>query len=171
MSRFEIRELRPADWISYKTVRLNSLRDSPDAFGATYEREVAISDSEWQKRLSPKPGVNISYPLVAEIDGRPDGLASAVIWDADPDVAHIYQMWVLPDVRGMGIAKKFLERISSWAESRQCSSLKLSVTTVNDAAVRLYRRAGFKPAGALEPLRDGSSLSTQPMARELVDAV
>lgn len=171
MSRFEIRELTPTDWISYKTVRLNSLRDSPDAFGATYEREAAISDSEWQKRLSPKPGVNISYPLVAEIDSRPVGLASAVIWDEDPDVAHIYQMWVLPDVRGMGIAGTLLERISAWAESRRCSLLKLSVTTVNDAAVKLYQRAGFKPAGPLEPLREGSALQTQPMARKLVDAV
>ena len=171
MSRFEIRELRPTDWVSYKTVRLNSLKDSPDAFGATYEREVAISDSEWQSRLSAKPGVNISYPLIAEIDGRPVGLASAVIWAQDPDVAYIYQMWVLPDVREMGIARTFLERISAWAGSRRCSLLKLSVTTLNDAAVRLYQRAGFKPAGPLEPLREGSALQTQPMVKKLVDAV
>ena len=150
---------------------MNSLKDSPDAFGATYEREAAVSDTEWRSRLLPKPGVNISYPLVAEVNGCPVGLAVAVIWEQEPDVAYIYQMWVLPDARGMGIARTFLERITAWAESRHCSWLKLSVTTVNDSAVRLYQRAGFKPAGVLEPLREGSALQTQLMARKLVYAI
>lgn len=157
--------------MTYKSVRLNSLKDSPSSFGSTYEREAAFSDADWQSRLMPNPGINISIPLVAEIDGKPVGLASGVIWEEDPGVTHLYQMWVLPEARGIGIARALLERITAWAESRHCESLKLSVTTTNDAAVNLYRSAGFSPSGALEPLREGSALKTQPMARKLDNAV
>lgn len=170
MSGFEIRVLTDKDWLSYKTVRLNSLKDSPSSFGSTYEREAALSDTDWQSRLKHKPGVNISFPLVAEMNGNPVGLASGVVWDKDPSVTYIYQMWVSPEARGTGIARALLEHITSWAESRGCESLKLSVTTVNDAAVNLYQSVGFNPSGTLEPLREGSTLETQPMAR-LVNAV
>lgn len=171
MNKFEIRVLTAIDWVSYKKVRLDSLKDSPSSFGSTYEREAALSDSGWKSRLEPKPGVNISLPLVAEINGNPVGLASGVVWDEDPSVTYIYQMWVSPEARGTGIARALLERITAWAETRGCESLKLSVTTINDAACRLYKSAGFNLSGALEPLREDSALETQPMVKVLVNAV
>ena len=171
MSKFEIRVLTASDGARYKTVRLNSLKDSPSSFGSTYEREAAFSDTDWESRLEPKPGVNVSIPLVAENNGNPVGLASGIVWDEDPSVTYIYQMWVSPEARGTGIARALLEHITAWAESRDCESLKLSVTTINDAAVSLYQSVGFNPSGALEPLREGSALETQPMARVLVNAV
>lgn len=171
MIRFEIKELKVSDWESYKQVRLASLKDSPDSFGSTYEREKAFSEADWKARLRPQPGVNISFPVVAESHGDIVGLASGVIWEEDPAVAHVYQMWVLPEARGKGIATALLNTITAWAELRGCELMKLVVTTTNEAAVNLYRSFGFYPSGNLEPLRESSALETQPMAKELGNAV
>jgi hypothetical protein len=89
MSEFVIRELSIVDWKTYKTVRLNSLKDSPDSFGSTYDREMSFSDADWQSRLVPQPGTNSTIPLVAETGGKPVGLASGVVWDSDTNVAHV----------------------------------------------------------------------------------
>lgn len=170
MSEFVIRKLSIVDWKTYKAVRLNSLKDSPDSFGSTYEREISFSESDWQSRLIPKPGINISIPLIAEVDGKPVGLASGVVWESDLNVAHVYQMWVSPEARGTGIARALLDRITEWAGRRHCEALALDVTTINTAAVNLYKSAGFAPSGPLKALREGLALKIQPMARKLRDA-
>ena len=169
MSDFVIRILAPADWAIYKAIRLASLADSPDSFGSTYEREALFPDSEWQSRLEPSARAQNALPLVAEYGGTPVGLSWGLLHEPDTTVAHIYQMWVSPEARGKGIAQSFLGRIIAWAEARDCDSVALSVTTVNDAAVSLYCSAGFVPSGEGEELREGSTLRTQPMVRILRD--
>ncbi|MCQ4265280.1 hypothetical protein [Stutzerimonas stutzeri] len=75
MSEFEIKVLTPEKWRLYKFVRLNSLRDSPDSFGSTYDHEVGLSDAQWQSRLDLKLRDIDALPLVAELDGQPAGVA------------------------------------------------------------------------------------------------
>jgi ribosomal protein S18 acetylase RimI-like enzyme len=167
MSKIKVRVLAPKDLEIYKLVRLMSLKDSPDSFGSTYEREVSFSDSEWLARLAPSSEGMIALPLVAEMNGKEVGLASGLIRDSDPKVACIYQMWVSPDARGKGIATLFLKEIEAWAMENECASMELSVTTINNAAVGLYRSYGFTPVGDLEELRAGAALFAQPMAMAL----
>lgn len=167
MSKFKIRVLAPEDWEIYKLIRLRSLEESPDSFGSTYEREVSFPDSVWLSRLSPELAGTISLPLVAEIDGKEVGVASGLIRESDSKVANIYQMWVSPDARGKGIAASFLDEIKTWALDKESTSMALSVTTVNNAAVGLYQSYGFSPAGDTEELRVGSELLVQPMAMGL----
>jgi hypothetical protein len=53
MSEINLHILSMGDWQVYKSLRLASLKDSPDSFGATYERESEFPDSEWISRLDP----------------------------------------------------------------------------------------------------------------------
>lgn len=170
MSEFEIRELSVEDWDIYKSIRLSSLKDSPDSFGSTYEREESFTNLEWQSRLDPNPGINTALPLIAELGGKAVGLASGLIWASNPKVTHVFQMWVSPDARGKGIGRALLDSITIWAEAKGCESVALSVTTSNVAAVELYRASGFLSEGMVEPLREGSTLKTQPMVRRLGNA-
>lgn len=163
MRKFDIRVLAPRDLEIYKMIRLASLEDSPDSFGSTYEREVSFTDSEWLARLTPSSAGMVSLLLVAEINGKAVGLASGLIRDSDPEVACIYQMWVSTVARGHGIATALLKEIEAWAIEKECTSMALSVTTTNDAAIGLYRSYGFTAAGDLEELRAGSGLFAQPM--------
>lgn len=167
MSDVKIRVLSPQDWQLYKSVRLTSLEESPDSFGATCEQEVTLSDTEWQTRLDLKlRGLN-ALPLMAELAGQAVGLAWGVIHQPDSQTAHIYQMWVSPSQRGKGIATSLLSEITAWAFNKSCERIQLVVTTNNDAAVSLYNSSGYLPMGSLEELRSGSALLVQPMVKRL----
>lgn len=106
-------------------------------------------------------------PLLAEVDGQPAGLAWGTIRPDAPDVAHVHQMWVAPDHRGLGLGRRLLERILDWAADCGARRVVLDVTSGNSAATGLYRALGFVAAGPPEPLRPGSALRAQPMRREL----
>ncbi len=170
MSEFNIKKLTPLDWLTYKAVRLASLEDSPDSFGATHECEVEILQSEWESRLDPTGRAKNALPLVVEIGAIPVGVAWGLIQELDPRIAHIYQLWVSPEARNKGIAKALIKRISAWSIERGCEYIALSVTTANNAAVHLYQSLGFVPFGPLEELKLGSTLMTQKMIKDLRNA-
>jgi ribosomal protein S18 acetylase RimI-like enzyme len=170
MSEFKIRILGTDDWLLYREVRLNSLKDSPDSFGSTHTREAQFTDIEWQSRLDSSSRAKNALPLIAESDGAVVGLAWGMIHEPDLKVAHVYQMWVSPTQRGKGIGRSLLDRIKAWAKVRGCDLLALNVTTTNEAAVGLYISSGFVPTGEQEVLRDDSMLTVQPMAMDLRNA-
>ncbi len=105
--------------------------------------------------------------IAAELHGKPVGLASGVVHNGEKECVHIYQMWVTPNARGHGAGRALLNSILSWAISTGVNAVELGVTTTNEAAYSLYLSIGFTPWGHLEPLRQGSSLSIQPMLLHL----
>ena len=145
----------------------NLTQGLPGRLGSTYAREAEFPDSEWQSRLDPDVRAANALPLIAETGGDAVGLAWGLIHAPDLHIAHVYQMWVSPTQRGEGVAKSLLDEIVSWAMSRRCERLVLSVTTNNDAAVGLYLASGFNASGPLEALRPGSALTVQAMTMEL----
>lgn len=167
MSEIELRVLSQADWKIYKSLRLASLVESPDAFGSTYEREAEHPDEEWKSRLDPIGRAANALPIIAYLNGAPSGLAWALVHNPETKVAHIYQMWVSPEARGLGAGRALIIHIISWARKSKLKSLSLGVTTTNSAAVALYRASGFVPSGKFEELRLGSPLRTQLMNLDL----
>lgn len=170
MSDFEIRELSVEDWQIYRSARLSSLKDSPDSFGSTLEREALFSESDWKSRLNPDPVTHSVFPLIAEAEGKAVGLAFGLIWASDPKVTHVFQMWISPEARGRGIGRAMLDSIIIWAETSHCELIALSVTTLNNAAVGLYQTSGFSSTGQVEPLREGSALKVQSMVKKMGNA-
>ena len=45
-------QYEPADWETWRDLRLRALRDSPSAFGSTYDREATYDKALWRDRLS-----------------------------------------------------------------------------------------------------------------------
>lgn len=145
----------------YRRVRLQALADSPDAFVRTLAEEGARSDEEWAARLAFDPATDL--PLVAEVNGEPAGLAWGKIGVTSPDTAHLFQMWVAPAHRGLGIGRMLVDTVVSWAARAGVRHIELGVTWGDTPAVRLYSRAGFEPIGEPAPLRPGSTLLAQTM--------
>jgi GNAT superfamily N-acetyltransferase len=158
-----IRSFASHEWNSYKKLRLGALADSPDAFGGTLDQEKERSDSEWSNRLASGVASRLDLPLVAEVGREPIGLAWGRIEISSLDVAHLYQMWVAPSYRRLGVGRMLLEAVIAWAKPANACYLALSVTCGDSPAMRLYVRAGFQPLGDPEPLRPGSELLAQPM--------
>jgi ribosomal protein S18 acetylase RimI-like enzyme len=76
-------------------------------------------------------------------------------------------MWVAPASRGLGGGRALLKEAIAWVASVNAHRVRLGVTAADSPAMRLYRGQGFRPVGALEPLRENSNLMVQTMELEL----
>lgn len=62
-----------------------------------------------------------------------------------PPEGELYRVAVLPEARRRGYGRLLLEAFFREAEKRDVYSLYLEVRESNDAAIALYRCAGFRP--------------------------
>ncbi len=160
-----VRRLEAHEGPAYRRLRLAALADAPDAFGSTLERETAWSDEAWAERVEAGAASATDLPLVVERGGGLVGLAWGRIEAEDPGTAHVYQMWVAPQLRRGGLGADLLAAIVAWARDARARQVVLDVTDGNTPARRLYEKAGFTPVGAPRPLRPGSALLSQRMSR------
>ena len=88
---------------------------------------------------------------IAEEDGAMLGFA-VVEWTAEEkqNTAYIPTLEVLPEHRRRGIAAELLRRLEHSASSAGAELLWLHVDVENEAAIRLYRGAGFEQKGRHE---------------------
>ena len=139
----EVRAAGVDDLGAMRQVRLQALKDSPEAFSSTYEREVAMSRDEWLARLDR----GVTFLLFEEAGGtRAVGLACGVP-DHDAHVTNLYGMWVHDDVRGTGGADGLVAAVVDLARSAGSARVRLSVVRGNDRARRFYERMGFAMTG------------------------
>ena len=106
-----IRTFSSSEWQIYKDLRLWALADSPDSFSRTLAEEQVRSDKEWSKRLAEGVNSRLDLPLLAEIDGRPIGLAWGHIETTTTQVANLYQVWVAPGHRRLGVGQMILDAV------------------------------------------------------------
>ena len=62
-----------------------------------------------------------------------------------PPEGELYRVAVLPEARRRGYGRRLLEAFFREAEKRDVYSLYLEVRESNEAAIALYRSAGFRP--------------------------
>jgi DNA-binding MarR family transcriptional regulator/GNAT superfamily N-acetyltransferase len=80
--------------------------------------------------------------LVANLLGRAVG-CGALKLHMDTQIAEVKRMWVAADVRGLGLGRRLLERLSAEAASRGMAMLRLETNRSLSEAKYLYERAGF----------------------------
>jgi ribosomal-protein-alanine N-acetyltransferase len=98
---------------------------------------------EWYEQELKRPEVCFVYVL------RTPGYrvaAFCAFWLV-ADQAHINQLAVLPQLRGAGLGTQLLEAVIAEAAHLGAVELTLEVRASNQAALRLYDRAGFQRAG------------------------
>jgi ribosomal protein S18 acetylase RimI-like enzyme len=164
---FLVRPLAPHEWPLYRALRLGALAEAPGAFGSTLAEEAARSDLDWAWRLHLGATSGRDLALAAFIDGLAVGLVWARCDSGDPALVRLYQLWVAPAARGRGVAASLLAAALAWARARSARAVELGVVCGNDAALRLYLRAGFYRLGAAAPQRPGSAQLEQTMRCDL----
>ena len=134
----QIRLLTCADALAYRGHRLKSLRRKPEAFASTFEDERDKSP-DWFKALITQSrifGAVLAQELVGVV-----GLRS----HADAKQRHkatIWGMYVRREARQYGIGERLIDAAVAHASSH-VEQLQLAVVTENEAARRLYAKAGF----------------------------
>jgi len=138
----EIRRLGSADAIAYRGLRLAALKDTPEAFGSTFERESVEPLAWFRDRLdnSHVLGAFRSLELLA-IAGflRREG-------EKEEHKGLLWGMYVRPDERSAGIGRQLVEAVIDHAR-QQVEVLQLSVVSGNERARRLYACLGFVEYG------------------------
>jgi hypothetical protein len=77
MAEITVRVLDGSDWPLYRDVRLRALEESPASFSAQLADEVDQDEPFWRGRM------DRSHLLLAERDGRPQGIVSLGPYAAD----------------------------------------------------------------------------------------
>ena len=154
MSVIEIRELTADDWATWRDLRLAALAEAPYAFGSRLADWQQAPEERWRDRLS----IPASYNVLAELDGRPVGMASGIPAEDEPDAVELISMWVSPDARGRQVGDRLVAAIADWGRRVGAGRLVLAVAADNPCATALYHRHGFVETGAPpRPMGEGDS--------------
>lgn len=141
-----VRRIRDEDWALARTLRLQALRDEPDAFAATFEGESAMPEAKWRERARSNAEAVATCGFFSLVDGAECGLAVGV-WSADePPTVELNALWIAPHARRRGAARQLVEAVSDWARERGAARLTLEVVNTSHAAIALYRELGFRPS-------------------------
>jgi len=152
-----VRATTMADWPALREIRLQALRDAPDAFASTYAREAAFGEDEWHRRAT-RDGSFIAFlPEVA-----PAGLGGGYL--AAPGVVELIGMFVRPQARGRGVGEALIDAVAGWARAQGASIVHLWVTETNKARL-LYERCGFTVTAERQPLPSNPALGEIGMQR------
>ena len=141
-----------------RELRLQALSDEPNAFGSTYEREVARTTADWQRWMSP----GVTFILGDAADAR--GIVAGLPDETDPTVVHLMAMWVHPEIRGSGGADELVAAVVAWAQSEGAKLVRLKVIQGNARARHFYERMGFLSTGR-EAVRERDGLIEVEMER------
>ncbi len=143
-----------ADAAAFWALRLEALRESPEAFGSAYEESVVRPLGEAEERLrslSPHEG---SFVLAAVAESGALLGMLGVRREEGMKVRHRAYVWgvyVRPEARGQGVARALLERALAQARAVPgLEQLHLAVVSENAAAMALYTSLGFTRYG-VEP--------------------
>lgn len=149
MSEIHVRVLAEDEWQTYKSVRLHALRESPEAFVASAQEEEEFEDEVWQDRLER------SQRLLAEENGDVIGVASVGSGRRTKvDTAgELFGLWVRPDRRGAGVARRLLEKAAAVARESGLKQLVYWVGTDNGRAVAFASSFGFRPTDDRRPMQ------------------
>jgi GNAT superfamily N-acetyltransferase len=148
MSEINVRALGEDDWQQYRDIRLAALQDAPEAFVATREQELALTEERWRDRL------RRTRRLVADRDGSPLGVVSlGQAEEPYAGAAELFGLWVEPESRGTGVAWKLVEAGAAQALQDGSTHLSYWVGTDNGRAVAFASSFGFRPGAARRPMR------------------
>lgn len=141
-----IRPLTEADATAYRSLRLQALRDHPEAFGASYEDEVARSLEMTARRLDGGP-LNRVFGAFAGDDLV--GTAGFIVPDRSLKSCHkglLVGVHVAPAHRGHGLGRALVTAVIDHARAHVVL-LQAGVGVANTPALRLYESLGFRHYG------------------------
>ncbi|MBP2414664.1 GNAT superfamily N-acetyltransferase [Arthrobacter stackebrandtii] len=144
---YSIRRTTEADWREVRELRLQMIRDTPDACAETLAEALAHDEAEWRLRGGRGSGVHgIQLAAVTGAGGWVGTMGGYV-----PDSATgplLVGVFVVPEWRGTGagLADALLESVEEWARAKD-GRLTLHVHEDNARAISFYERHGYAATG------------------------
>jgi ribosomal protein S18 acetylase RimI-like enzyme len=138
----EVRRFAAEDAESFREIRLEALRTTPEAFGSTFEAEEGHGLEWFAERM------NNGNMFGAFLEGRVVGMVGLLV-EKGLKEAHkgmLVSMYVRPEARRHGIGRLLVEAVIEFARGR-VELVRLAVVSDNESARRLYEQTGFVEYG------------------------
>jgi len=162
----ELIPISPSNALTYKSIRLRALKDTPTAFASTYAKESQLSDEEWIARAAKWNTGITSTAYLAMHENEPCGLAGCY-FPADGSGPYLVSMWVAASHRRHGVGRMLVNAIVDWARASGAHRLVLDVTTTNEPALKFYETLGFQRTGKVLPYPNDPALEECEMSKGL----
>lgn len=142
----EIRKLDGNDAQAYYDLRIEALKDSPDAFSTRLEEAIQRPVEKTAQNLALGNAVTYGAFAAGKLLGN-----VTLVRDTTPKLNHrasVVAVYVTPDERGKGLANRLMQEIFQLAEKLQgLERLDLVVASENKPAIALYEQLGFEKYG------------------------
>ena len=143
---FTIRKLNSKDWQKYKYIRLQTLLTEPQAFSSKHSDFANRKKDYWINLLDSKN----KFYFLAESENTPIGIVSVDLKDEDeaPETAVIGGLYVEKAYRKNKIGALLIDSVINHVKVLDnVKKLRLYVIQNQIAAIHLYKKLGFEPAG------------------------
>lgn len=146
--QIQFKKLATADSRKYREIRLESLKNFPEGFGATYEEESKAIKLDFETHIEQQA---IHKFIIGAFDKENLIGICGFYQEASFKTKHrggIIQMYVKPNYKGNGIGLQLLNTtIVEAFKIPELEQLILGVVTNNISANKIYEKAGFQEYG------------------------
>ena len=143
-----------------RSIRLEALKGSPDAYGSTYSESELWPPARWKEMAS-------GNCYLGEINGEVVGMATGGMNTEFPDTFWLFGMFVSEGARGTGVATELVRAVEAWAKNRGGVELYLHVSETMLRARTFYAKIGFIPTGGSVTMDRDPSLKLVTMVKKL----
>jgi len=120
------------------------IREVSKEFGLAPESGFAVADPILDDLYQVYAQPNAQYWIIEDTNGRIVGGGGLSPLQGDATVLEIQKMYFLPELRGLGFAKKILEKCFEFAQQQGFQSCYLETTQDLWQAIKLYEKLGFE---------------------------
>lgn len=143
---YQIARIQPGQGQLLRAIRLESIHHNNTAFAISQTQLLGLSHDQWEQActnamVGQSDAIFLAWRATAVI-----GCVGVRI-DPSPKMRHVGLVWgmyVNPAHRGNQVGSQLMQYVIAHGERMRLHMLKLSVTTRQDAAIRLYRTLGFE---------------------------
>ena len=159
---YRIAPLSEEDWERIATLRLHSMRESPEWLAGNLKDEELRDEMQWREVARQ------NYWSAITLDGVDVGIMA--VSGADPvhaSDAWLHSCWIDPAHRGKNITALMIERLDEICRAEGWKTQGLGVWPENKRAISAYLRLGFEIGGEPRPSRRRPTQMYLPMFRTL----
>ncbi|NTU73113.1 GNAT family N-acetyltransferase [Candidatus Roizmanbacteria bacterium] len=145
MDTIQILQAKDVSVEDYRRLRLEALREEPQAFGSTHSDQINLPIEEWQKWLDKYVEEKNNWMVFAAVDTQLAGMVGAYQTDEmiENQSVQIIAMYVPQPARGKGVSKLLMRTLLEKLKKAGIKEAVLDVNVDQTTAVNLYKSFGF----------------------------
>jgi putative acetyltransferase len=129
--------------IAFETPDQSDVRDLIGELDA-YQYSLYPAESVYALDLSALRHPSVLFAVVRDADGAALGCGAIVL---KPGYGEVKRMYVRPQARGQGLARRLIETLEAKAVENGCRTFMLETGPAQPEALNLYQRMGYQCRG------------------------